>query len=675
MRIGFRPALWGASVVLAWSAAAGAGAAETTKGQSRHDLTEVSLEDLMNIEVTSVSKKEQKLSKAGAAVFVITQEDIRRSGATNLPDVLRMAPGVHVARIDANTWAISIRGFTDRYGDKVLVLIDGRSVYTPSFSGVYWDQQQAPLENIERIEVIRGPGGTVWGANAVNGVINIITKGAEATRGALVSAGAGSETTADGLVQQGGALGSRGGYRVFARYFNVGNAVSERGRDAADGWHALQGGFRSDLRLSARDTMTVQGDVLRTRAGQPVFQVFSNALPLQKMYDDKVTVAAGNLLGRWNHTLANGSDTSLQVYFDRYRRVNQGVIEVLNTIDVDFKHHAPLGARHDVVWGLGYRATSDHFTPGVSVAFAPARRTYGLFGVFAQDEIKLTNALSLTLGSKFEHNAFTGGEAEPSAQLVWTPTSRQAVWLSAARAIRQPARTDSGLQVDVAVFPLQQGGFGVLKLIGAANPHAEQLHDFEIGYRTQVSKRLSLDLATFVSYYHHLQTTEPGEPYFTASPAPPHLVSPLVFDYKAHARNYGGELAATWNATSRWRISPSYAFLHMKVAPDPSSRDASVAEVAGYTPRHQFQIRSLWNLRRNLEWDSSLIRVSGLPSGNIAGYTRVDSRLGWRFGEYLELSVTGQNLLRPQHLEYPDAYQVLHTEIERSAFVKMTWRF
>ena len=341
-------------------------AAALSRGQSptAKDLAQTSLEDLMNIEVTSVSKKEQKLSQAAAAVFVISQEDIRRSGATNIPDLLRMVPGIHVAQLDANIWAISIRGFTDRYGDKVLVLIDGRSVYTPLTSGVNWDQQDVPLEDIDRIEVIRGPGGTVWGANAVNGVINIITKSAKATQGGLASASGGSQESAQGLLQYGGTIGQKGAYRMFGSYGNVGNSPSPNGETVADGWHKLHSGVRSDWDLSPGDTMTVQGDLFQSREGQTIDTLFASDLPREAIIQDTITVGAGDILGRWNHTLADGSVTTLQVYYDGYRRVDRGLSETRNTLDFDFQHHLTIGSRQEIVWGLGYRTTSDNTTVG-----------------------------------------------------------------------------------------------------------------------------------------------------------------------------------------------------------------------------------------------------------------------------------------------------------------------
>jgi len=650
------------------------GAAQT---QPR-DLTEVSLEDLMNIRVTSVSKKEQKLAKAGAAIYVINQEDIRQSGATNIPDLLRMVPGIHVAQINAHTWAISIRGFTDKYGDKVLVMIDGRSVYSPLSSGVDWDQQDVPLEDIDRIEVIRGPGGTVWGANAVNGVINILTKSSKATPGGLMSAGAGSREAAQGLLQYGGGAGGNGTYRVFGDYANLGNSPAPTAEPVTDGWHKSHVGFRSDWELSPKDTMTVQGDLFQSREAQTIDTLLTNDLPREAIFDDQITVGAGNVLGRWDHTLSNGSGTSLQVYYDGYHRRERGIGEGRNTVDVDFEHHLTLGSRNHIEWGGGYRVTSDDITPGYAVRYIPAQRTDNLFSAFVQDEISLTSSLSLTLGTKVEHNSYTGLEYEPSAQLVWSLTDRQTLWASASRAIRQPARADFNIRADVALIPLDGGGFGIVELTGTPDRKAERLYDFEVGYRAQVNPRLSLDITTFSSYYHGLQTQEPGDPFFTMDPPPLHLLIPVIFDDNAHAHNYGAEVFANWNVTHRWRISPGYSFLQMHVAGDPSTQDPAAGEIANETPKHQFQIRSFVNLTRNLEWEAAVFQVGGLKDGGngpTPSYTRLDSRLGWRVGESIELSIVGQNLLSPAHAEYHDTFSILHSLMARSVFGKVTWRF
>jgi len=635
------------------------------------DLSQASLEDLMNMEVTSVSKKEQKLSKTGAAIFVITQEDIRRSGATNIPDLLRLAPGVDVARVDANRWAISIRGFSDQHADKVLVLIDGRSVYSPSFSGVFWDMVDVPLEDIDRIEIIRGPGGTVWGANAVNGVINIITMSAKATHGGLISAGTGSEDHADSLVQYGGQIGQNGDYRVFGRNFNTGNAVFPSGQQAADGWQGGHAGFRSDWNLSQQDTLTVQGDYLRTDESQTITTLFSNALPLPRTFNDPINVTAGNILARWDHTLANGSQMSLQVYDDYSRHVDNGFLDAQNTVDVDFQHHLALGSRNDIVWGLGARVIASDYGQGYGFTIVPNHRLDRLFSGFLQDELKLTNMLSLTIGSKFEHNDFTGFKFEPSVQLVWTPTAKQTLWVSASRAIREPSPIDVGLQDSAAAIPIGPT-FGIVRVLGNPNMKAEELRDFEVGYRALVNKRVSLDATGFASLYPNLQTFSAQTPYFSAQQGVPYLVLPEIFVNGGRAHTYGAEFFANWNVTGHWRLSPGYSYFHMHLEGNASD----INPQPGVSPNHQFQVRSLLDLPHHFEWDNTIGYVSKLAVGNVPQYARLDSRLGWRIGEFVELSLVGQNLLTPRHAEFSATiYPAEATLVERSVFAKVAWRF
>jgi len=638
------------------------------------DLSTVSLEDLMNMQVTSVSKKEQQLSKTGAAIFAITQEEIRRSGATNIPDLLRLVPGVDVAQIDANRWAISIRGFSDQHANKVLVLIDGRSVYSPSFSGVFWDMVDVPLEDIDRIEVIRGPGGTVWGANAFNGVINIITKSAQATRGGLVSTGTGSQDHADALVQYGGQIGQDGDYRVFGKYFDTASSVFPDGRQAADGWQGGHAGFRSDWNLSQRDTLTVQGDFLHTDESQTLTTLFSNALPLAGTINNPVTATAGNILGRWNHTLANGSQMSLQVYDDYSRHLDSGFVDTQNTVDLDFQDHMALGPRNDVVWGLGARVIDSQYGIGYDFTIVPHRRLDNLYSAFLQDQLKLTDALSLTFGSKFEHNSIAGFEYEPSVQLVWTPTEKQTVWVSGSRAIREPSPIDVGLQNDAAIVPMGSS-FGVVELFGNPNINAEEFRSLDLGYRALVSKRISLDATAFTGLYRNLVSLAALTPYAASQQGVSYLVLPELFVNGGRASTYGAEFFANWNVTDHWRIhwriSPGYSYFHMNVDGDSSS----LAMPAGVSPNHQFQVKSLLDLPHHLEWDSMIGYVGKLADGNIPAYTRVDSRIGWRVGESVEISVVGQNLLTPRHAEFPDNDSLDHTLVERSVFGKVTWRF
>jgi iron complex outermembrane recepter protein len=634
-------------------------------------LADHTLEDLMNVEVTSVSRKEQRLSDTAAAVFVISQDDIRRSGAANIPDVLRMAPGVNVGRIDASTWAIGIRGFNGRYSNKILVLIDGRSVYQSSFSGVYWDQLDVPLEDIERIEIIRGPGGTMWGANAVNGVINIITKSSSATQGGIAVAEAGSQESGS-LVQYGGKAGNAGTWRGFGRYSNTDSSVNLGGR-AADGWHSLHGGFRADLQPSQRDKLMLQGDLYQSAEGQTITTVLSDHPPAVATFNDRVRVGSGDLQVRWDRTLQDGSETSLNAYFNHVNRLDQGLVEDSNIFNLDFAHHLLVGTRNDVVWGLGYRVTEDKMTQGYDTLWFPPRRTDNLYNAFVQDEIRLTRSASFTIGTKLEHNAYTGFEYEPGAQFVWTPTRRQTFWLSASQAIRQPSRQDTDLQYDLAVIPLEGSNFGVLKFISNKSIRAEQLRDYEAGYRSQITRKLSLDMAGFRNYYRRLETAEPADPFFVESPGPPHTVFPVGLGNGARARSYGGEIFATWNVTSRWRLSPGYGLFHIDVIQNPLSQDSTAQADLDDTPKHQIQFRSMFALRHNLDWDTSLYNVGG--ADRVPRYTRLDTQLRWRPLESVEFSIAGQNLLSARHTEFTDAYEVDYSQVQRSVLGRIAWRF
>lgn len=638
------------------------------------DLSTLDMEDLMNVKVTSVSKREQSLARTAAAVFVINREDIRRSGATNIPDLLRMAPGVDVEQIDANAWAISVRGFNTRYSNKVLVLIDGRTVYTPSFSGVFWDHLDMPLENIERIEVIRGPGATVWGANAVNGVISIFTRSSKDTKGGLITAGAGSQVHALGVLQYGGAAGKDGAYRTFGKYFDIGNSAMPDGSSAADHWMRGHGGFRADWDLSGRDALMVQGDLFANEASQTRRSGFV-ATPFDRIFNQSLDAAGGDLLARWNHTLAGGSQTSFQAYYDTYRRTDLGVPEMLRTFDFDFQHHVAAGDRHDIVWGLGYRTSSSALSPGYSVGFTPPSRRDGLYSGFVQDEIRASDSVWFTVGCKLEHNTYTGVEAEPSVRLAWSPPGgRNTIWAAASKANRQPARVDTALHTDLQTVPLSSDLIQVLRFSGNPLIKDEVLRDYELGYRSEITKTLSLDAASFLSFYRHLETIE-QQPMLFIPGSPAQFVIPVQYDNKASAVTYGGELSLRWNVNSRWRISPGYSYLHATIRQDPSSKGTVASSLKEDFPQNMFQIRSSVNLSRRTEFDQSLYYTARLPGGSIPGHARLDLRLARHFGESTEVSLVGQNLLRPRSTEYGDSFAIVGTQALRSVFAQIKWRF
>jgi len=410
--------------------------------QQPGDLTNQSIEDLMNVEVTSVSKKEQKLSRTASAVFVITQEDIRRSGATNIPDVLRMVPGVEVAQINANTWAISARGFNAEFSNELLVTVDGRNVYTPTFGGVFWDALDMPLENIERIEVIRGPGGSVWGANAVNGVINIITKKAGETAGAMVTAGGGNVDQGFGTVQYGGAAEGTD-YRVWSKFFNQDQFPGTNGQDGGDGWNVLRGGFRTDSTLTAKDGLTFEGGLYSGREGDPTEFLPSITSPGLLNIELGVNVSGGFLQSVWNHAYSARSDSRLMVSYDTYDREDE-LRETRKTLDLDFQHHFAWGERQDLVWGLDYRYSASHTDGDLFVSFDPADLNTQLFSGFVQDEIAVVpERLYFTVGTKLEHNYYTGFGVLPSVRATYAASERQMFWAAVSRALRTPAATDT----------------------------------------------------------------------------------------------------------------------------------------------------------------------------------------------------------------------------------------
>jgi len=640
--------------------------------QQPRDLTEISLEELMNIEVTSVSKKEQKLSQVAAAVYVITQEDIRRSGATSIPEALRMAPGVQVARVNAGWWALSARGFNGLAANKLPVLVDGRSVYSPLFSGVYWEVQDTLLEDVDRIEVIRGPGATMWGANAVNGVINIITKAAAQTQGGLVTAGGGNEERGFGGLRYGGPLGPNAHYRAYAKYFQRNHWFQGAGQGAVNDWGLLRGGFRMDLNLSKRDSLTVQGDVYRGQ-GEQQAGIASLSPPFLEVINDQTRSAGGNVLGRWKHSSA-GSETALQLYYDRTFRKDALTGEVLNTLDLDFQHRRALGSRHDLLWGCGYRLGRDQLQNSFTLSFEPRHRQDHLLSAFLEDDIALLeDRLRLTLGSKFEHNSFTGYEVQPNLRLIWTPHLRHAAWLSVARAVRTPSATEHDLRANLIAFPGANGLPNLLSLFGNRGYRSEELRAYELGYRLQLTPGLFLDLAGFYNFYDHLRSFQAGVPFLELAPAPPHVVIPGRFENLIKAQTRGLEVSATWNATSRWRLSAAYSGLAMRFRYPPG--DLGNRQIEGDSPGHQANLRSYLDLTRTVQFDSALYYVGALRQLGVPAYARLDTRLGWRPTPDLELSFVVENLPNNRHLEFIPEGAIRTTEIGRSIHGKITWRF
>ena len=645
------------------------------------DLTQKSLEDLMNIDVTSVSKKEQKTSETAAAVFVISAEDIRRSGALNIPDLLRMVPGLDVAQIDAGKWAISARGFNAQYSNKLLVLIDGRTVYNPEFAGVEWDSQNVPLDSIERIEVVRGPGAAVWGSNAVNGVINIITKSANDTQGGSVTAGGGNAGQGPDSFRYGGKARALGAYRVFAEGFHINSLPALSGGNGQDDWRLVHGGYRIDTTLTARDSLTTEGEVYQGDAGELAYTIVSLQPPENAILTLRDRYCGWNQLARWNRTISPHSETSLQVYFDRWTRSDLTYNVDLNVFDIDFQHHIAWGARQDIVWGLGYRVSSDDVSPTLRLSATPQDSITQLFSSFAQDEITIRpQSLHLTVGARLEHNVYSGFNLEPSARLVWTPNSKNMLWSAVSGADRTPARSDTDIRLNPSALPggAQTGYLPVLvSYLGNPKIKNEQLTAYEAGYRNAWTSRSSVDLTAFYNRYRDLESYEPQAMSIETNPAPTHLLIPTVFGNGLYGETHGIEVFANWKAASHWTLSPGYALYAAHLHTQTTSLDTTtVPGTQGGSPDHQAQLRSSMSLPWNLQWNAAAYFVNRLPAQSIPSYTRLDSNLNWRAGEHLSIILAGQNLLRDFHPEYNGSDSSVQSGMmRRNAYAKIAWAF
>ena len=599
------------------------------------DLTEISLESLANIQVTSVSKRAENLSGAAAAVFVLTGREIRRSGVRSLPEALRLVPGLTVARIDAHTWAVTVRGFNGSIADKLEVLMDGRSLYTPFFSGVFWDEKNTFLEDIDRIEVIRGPGATLWGANAVNGVINIVTKSAGDTQGTFAEAGGGNETKFAGA-RHGGKLGESGHYRAYVQSFRFGENQRVSGVDANDNWDQTQAGFRTDWVRGEKDAFTVQGDV------------YEGAIDTLL----ETEMEGHNLIGRWTRALSDTSDMSLQFFYDHFRRDVPATpyIEERDTYDIDFSHRFQWRPAHEIVWGGGYRRSSDDIQ---SMIFLPDRRTVATVNLFVQDQISVSDKLKVTVGSKFEDNDFSGFEVQPSVRFAYLLDDQRTVWGAVSRAVRTPNRLDQDL-------------FAPPFVVGSSDFESETVVAYELGYRTQLRDDLSLDTALYYNRYEKLRGVN-------------NSVAPSTISNEGEGDGYGVEISALWQVNPNWRVNAGYNFQHLDIDPLSGSSDTGIDNADRNDPHHQVLLRSSWDLRDNWTLDGTLRHVSGLPdqhptgsSANVGSYSDLDLRLAWQYSKPVEFAVVGRNLLHDSHVEFGTNDPV---EIERSLMGTVTWRF
>jgi iron complex outermembrane recepter protein len=641
---------------------------------SQNPLKQLTLEQLGNLRVTTATREPTEVWKTTAAVYVITHEDIQRSGAGSIPEALRLAPGVEVARIDSNKWSIGIRGFGSRLSRDVLVLIDGRTVYTTLLAGTYWEVQNLMLQDVDHIEVIRGPGATIWGPNALNGVINIITKTSKDTQGTLVSAGGGNIEEGFVSARYGGSMGANFNYRIYGFAFDRAPEF-HTDHNNYDSWRAVQSGFRMDFASNARDNFTVQGDAYDEGAGETVTAT-TYAPPYSEILRGTAMLSGWNVLARWQRTEGPGKDMQVQTYFDRSDRREPNFADFRNTVDIDFLDRFRLPGKQQLSWGLGARASTGTNPTVVSgLYFIPKTRTDALYTGFLLDEIApVENRLLLSLGTKIIKTNYTGVQLQPTARLLWTPTPKQSFWAAFTHALRTPSDAERAFYLT---------GFGGLEPNGTpifarfnpnSNFRSEELNGYEAGYRQLVVKSLYFDLAAFYNHYGDLFSEDiTGAPFLENTPPPQHLLLPAQFANGLLGTTRGVELAPDWRPTSFWRLAASYSYLDIKLNKSPGSLDVGTAPIIeGSSPRHQITAQSDFDVK-HVSFDLTYRFVSALPAQKISSYSTGDARFSWRFRPYLDFSVVGRNLFQPYHYEFASDPGP-NVGIKRSVYGQITWR-
>ncbi len=624
------------------------------------DVADLTLEELMVQEliVTSAAKKPQRLSDVASAIYVLTQDDIRRSGATNLPDLLRLVPGVHVARITAHKWAVSIRGFNSQYASKLLVLIDGRSIYSHLNAGVVWDIHNPMLEDIDRIEIIRGPGASVWGENAMNGVINIITKRPSETQGNLFVAGGGNAEKVIAGFRHGGMVFDKGYYRVYGRYFDRDDGGSFQGAPADDRADGFQVGARTDINFSDNDLFILQGDYYQGNEKETL-SLFTSP---EKAIDTRAYQY--NILGRWQHKTGASNLMTLQFFYNRERwnnNINNSALVNyhIDTFDVDFQHRFQFFDRHDLSWGLGYRLIADDYGKSVFIQYEPSQRNIQLFSAFFQDEITLaTDFWRLIVGAQFEHNDYTGFEIQPSIRSIWN-WGDHTFWVSFSRALRTPSRTER----DSSIRFFDPGSSKAVELTSTKQLKTEQMLSYEGGYRWQVNPRLNID----VSGYYHDYKRLIGFDLVSGN------VSSVVIEtaYRGKATIWGFEIAVDWRPVDRLIIRSHYSYID-----DHSIKKMMSSSNQQTVPHHQILISAGWDITSQVQLNLTGHFVDEISDQQISAYYGLDANLIWQPVKNLELSFVGQNLLDSEHAEFNEkTVETQPTEVKRSIYGKLSWRF
>jgi iron complex outermembrane receptor protein len=643
------------------------------------DLRLATLEDLMKIEVTSASRREQLAEDVPAAVYVIGHDEIRRSGLTSIPELLRLAPGVQVAQVNANKWAVSVRGFNGLYSNKLLVLVDGRSIYNPAFATVLWDTEDFLLEDIDRIEVIRGPGGAMWGANAVNGIINIITKSSASTSGGFVQVGGGTLDAANAAARYGNTVG-RLHYRVFAQGSSHGAGITPAGAmPASDRWHSFTSGVRADW-SQGPNALMVQGSSTHGQQRPLWFNLDPAGIAAGQLGTSDISEThVAHVLARWTHTRPTGESLQVQAYYDRGARDETIGIYQRTTWDIDAQYHVTAGSRHDLVAGGGYRLIEEVLEGRSGYAFTPGRARPIIVNGFAQDTIALAaRRVELTLGAKYENNTFAGAGFQPTSRVLWKVTPQQRLWASAARAIRIPSLIDRGMHLEYPPTVLPNGLLMIGGAIGNPDFRSEQLFNSEIGYRLNLGSMASFDAVGFAGRYSDLQTYEPLEPVLMPpqDPAgPPRLKALAQLENVLGADTAGAEFTARVQLTPSWEIDGSVSTFHLTPHLN-GSRDRTAATYDGRAPTVQWRAHSAFPFVMRGQADVHVFRVGAIEGFSVPAYTRLDARLEWPLATRLSFIVSGQNLTNRAHAEFSGHETNLQsTLVPRSGSLRLAWRF
>ena len=644
----------------------------------------LSLDELLDLDVVTAAKVPEKITQTPAAIHVITREDLHRTGVNSIPDALRTVPGLHVYRINGTKWAVSARGFSGRFANKMLVMVDGRSIYTPLFSGVFWDVQDTMLEDIEQIEVIRGPGGTLWGTNAVNGIINIITRKSADTQGALLSVETGGQD--DGIVsaRYGGWLDTRTSYRIYGQFTEHSNFETVSGDDAFDDFYRGFTGFRMDRSLDNSSTLTLQGELYTGKAGQRK-TALTLSPPYSHVLEDEAQLTGGYFIGRWHHSASKGSGMDLQLYYDHNKRDREGFTETLDIFDIDFQHRFTPTRSQEILWGLEYRYSNDKAMSTIdpisglyTLRLDPENRSDNLISCFFQDRLTFADGQAeATIGTKLEYTDYTDFEWQPSLRFLWNLNEGNSLWAAITRSIRTPSRSESHGTYNAGAFPDQAGETRVRRIMANNALDSEKVMSYELGYRVRPGETLFIDMTTFYNYYHDLTGgVAAGSSYVESGDSSTYMVIPVTIANATDGESYGFELSGNWSVADWWRLNAGYTWFQFNVLNDATLLFQRHGFDENEQAQHQVDLSSYMDISPNLELNGVLSFVDSLPALDVESYVTLDVNLVWYCTESLTVSVGGRNLLANKHLEFNSSQDgIIASEVPLTLYGKLVWKY